>query len=269
MKGRVLIVAGSDSGGGAGVQADVKTVTALCGYAAAAVATVTAQNTKSVLGMVDIPPAFVARQMEAVLSDIGADCIKTGMLHTAAIIEAVAGVIRRQARGIPLVVDPVMDATNGESLLDHAALDVLKRDLALHATVLTPNLPEAERLIGVTIRDVEDMKRAATALHTLGAGAVLLKGGHLHGRVLSDVLVVNGDIEVFEGERVETANTHGTGCTLASGIATGLAQGMTVRKAVIRARAYLREAILTAPGLGQGRGPLNHAHTVRPFDDAV
>jgi hydroxymethylpyrimidine/phosphomethylpyrimidine kinase len=269
MRGRVLIVAGSDSGGGAGIQADIKTVTALGGYAATAVTALTAQNTMGVLGVLDIPAAFVARQMEAVLSDIGADCIKTGMLHTADIIEAVADVIARDAPDIPLVVDPVMAAKDGTRLLEPAALDAFKRRLAIPALLFTPNIAEAETLTGLTIRNVTDMTHAAKMIHTLGPRAVLLKGGHIPGDVLTDVLVDDEHVEVFESPRIETEHIHGTGCTLASAIATGLAQSMSVREAVIRARAYVLEAILSAPGLGEGRGPLGHGHTVRPFRGAV
>jgi hydroxymethylpyrimidine/phosphomethylpyrimidine kinase len=266
MQGRVLIVAGSDSSGGAGIQADIKTVTALRGYAAAAVTAVTAQSTRHVLSVHPVPAAFVAKQMEAVLSDIGADCIKTGMLHTAAVIEAVGDVIERLAPRVPLVVDPLMVAKGGERLLKLSAVEALKRVLLVRATVLTPNVPEAEALTGMTIRDIEDMRHAAEMVHTLGPKAVLLTGGHLRGNTICDVLHDENGVEVFGDPRIDTKHTHGTGCTLASGIATGLAQGLTVRESVARARAYVREAILSAPRLGKGHGPIDHTHTVRPFD---
>jgi hydroxymethylpyrimidine/phosphomethylpyrimidine kinase len=265
MQGRVLIVAGSDSCGGAGIQADIKTVTALGGYAATAVTAITAQDTRAVLDVLPIPAEMVALQMEAVLSDIGADCIKTGMLYSGEIIDAVADVIERSGADTPLVVDPVMAAKGGESLLDLGALDVLKRRLLIHATVLTPNLPEAERLVGLAIHDVDGLSRAAHMIRSLGPKAVLLTGGHLHGEAVVDVLVADDEVEVFEAPRIATEHTHGTGCTLASAIATGLAQGLSVRDSVVRARAYVREAIRSAPGFGQGRGPLGHAGTVRPF----
>jgi len=266
MYGRVLIVAGSDSSGGAGIQADIKTVTALRGYAAAAITAITAQDTRHVLGVHPVPAAFVARQMEAVLSDIGADCIKTGMLDTAPIIEAVGEVIERLAPDIPLVVDPLMIAKGGERLLKRSAVETLKRVLLVRATVLTPNIPEAEALTGMTVRDLDDMKHAAEMVHTLGPTAVLLTGGHMRGDTICDVLHDEEGAEVFESPRVDTAHTHGTGCTLASAIATGLAQGLAVRAAVTRARAYVRDAIRSAPGLGHGHGPIDHAHTVRPFE---
>ncbi|MGB8274806.1 MAG: bifunctional hydroxymethylpyrimidine kinase/phosphomethylpyrimidine kinase [Alphaproteobacteria bacterium] len=266
MRGRVLIVAGSDSSGGAGIQADIKTVTALGGYAATAITALTAQNTKGVLAVMAVPPEFVVRQMEAVLTDIGADCIKTGMLHTAETIEAVAAALARSARGIPLVVDPVMVAKGGAKLLAGAAVDALKRDLAVKATILTPNVPEAEALTGLKIRDLDDMKHAAEMVHTLGPKAVLLKGGHIADEVVYDVLATADGVEVYEHPWIETPHTHGTGCTLASAIATGLAQKLTIYEAVVRARAYVLEAIRSAPGLGRGHGPLNHVHSIHAFE---
>jgi len=262
MRGRVLIVAGSDSGGGAGIQADIKTVTALEGYAATAITALTAQDTRDVHAVHLVPPAFIARQMEVVLDDIGADCIKTGMVHDETTIEAVVDVIEAKAPDVPLVVDPVMVAKGGAPLLEPHAMQALKARLILRATVITPNLPEAEQLTGIEVRETEDMEHAAAMLLTLGPQAVLLKGGHLEGDVLRDVLADESGIHVFETPRLETTNTHGTGCTLASALATGIAQGLSLRDAVARARAYVQEAIRTAPGYGHGFGPLNHAHTV-------
>jgi hydroxymethylpyrimidine/phosphomethylpyrimidine kinase len=263
--GRVLICAGSDSGGGAGIQADIKAVTALGGFAATAITALTAQNTRGVFGVVGVEPAFIRQQMEVVLDDIGADCVKTGMLHDADVIEAVAAALEAKAPSVPLVVDPVMVAKGGERLLAERAVERLRRRLLPRATILTPNLPEAEALAGRPIGSLAAMEEAGKALLGLGAGAVLVKGGHLAGPVLHDVLVTPGGVEVFEGRRIETRHTHGTGCTLASAIACGLAQGLRLRDAVARARAYLAEAIRTAPGLGHGHGPVNHVHTVRPF----
>lgn len=265
MRGRVLVVAGSDSSGGAGIQADIKTVTALGGYAAAAVTAVTAQSTRGVFAIHAVPATLVAKQIEAVLTDIGADCIKIGMLLSAATIEAVAAAIAQFGPNIPMVVDPLMIAKNGERLLKPSAVDALKRSLLVGATVLTPNIPEAEALTGMTVRDIEDMKHAAEMVHTLGPKAVLLTGGHMRGDMICDVLHDEDGVEVYESPRLDTKHTHGTGCTLASGIATGIAQGMAVRPAVARARAYVRDAILSAPGLGKGFGPLDHGHTVRSF----
>jgi hydroxymethylpyrimidine/phosphomethylpyrimidine kinase len=266
MTGRVLIVAGSDSGGGAGIQADIKTVTALGGYAATAVTALTAQNTRGVFGVLPVEPAFIRRQMEVVLDDIGADAIKTGMLHDAAVIDAVADMLDGLDGGLPVVVDPVMVAQSGDALLAPAAVQTLTRRLGLRATLMTPNLHEAERLTGTTIRSVADMKHAAAMILTIGCTAVLIKGGHLDGDTVVDVLATEDEVLQFENPRIDTPHLHGTGCTLASAIATGLAQGLALHKAFRRARAYLQEAIRSAPGLGHGSGPVNHGHTVRPFD---
>jgi hydroxymethylpyrimidine/phosphomethylpyrimidine kinase len=262
MKGRVLIVAGSDSGGGAGIQADIKTVTAQGAYAATAITALTAQNTEGVLGVLPVPPDFVRRQMQAVLADIGADCIKTGMLHDAGVIAAVADELDAAAATVPLVVDPVMVATSGARLLDEAAVAVLKDRLIARAAVVTPNAPEAEALTGLAVASLDDMRRAAERLLAVGARAVVLKGGHLPGEILRDLVLGGGESFVIETRRIETRSTHGTGCTLASAIAAGLAQGLALRPAVERAHAFVQRAILSAPGLGRGHGPLNHAHTI-------
>ncbi len=266
MNGRVVIVAGSDSGGGAGVQADIKTVTALGGYAATAVTALTAQDTQGVHAVHALPPDFVAAQLRVVLRDIGADCIKIGMVHSAPIIDAVADVIAAEAPDVPIVADPVMIAKGGHALLGPEALNTLRARVCRVATLLTPNIPEAEALSGLEVRSVDDMVRTAEILLTLGPPAILLTGGHGEGARITDVLVHDGDLELFESERIETAHTHGTGCTLASAIATGLAQGLVLRDAVVRARAYVRVAIARAPGLGAGHGPLNHGVTCQPFN---
>jgi hydroxymethylpyrimidine/phosphomethylpyrimidine kinase len=265
MKGRVLIVAGSDSGGGAGIQADIKTVCALGGYAATAITALTAQNTLGVHGVFPVDPAFVARQIRVVLQDIGADAIKIGMLGTTAIIDAVADEYEIRAINIPLVVDPVMVAKSGHFLLESEAVMTLRKRLLPYADLVTPNLPEAEALTDLVIRDVDDMRRAAELILTFGPKGVLLKGGHLDSETVSDLLMTEEGEELFQSPRIHTPHTHGTGCTLASAVATGLAQGMTVRDATRRARAYVEKAIATAPGFGHGHGPLNHMHTVRPF----
>jgi len=272
MTARVLIVAGSDSGGGAGIQADIKTVTALGGYAMTAVTALTAQNTRGVFGVVGVAPDFIQQQMRVVLEDIGADAIKTGMLHNIAVIEAVCAVLEGLDPTPPLVVDPVMVAQSGDSLIEPDAAATLARRLAPLATVLTPNAPEAEKLLGREIADVAAMVAAAKDLLDLGARAVLLKGGHLasglRGGTVTDVLATRDGHESFANPRIETTSDHGTGCTLASALATGLAQGLDLRASVARARAYLQEALRSAPGLGQGHGPVNHGHTVGPFDSA-
>lgn len=260
MQGRVLIVAGSDSGGGAGIQADIKAVTALGGFAATAITALTAQNTLGVHGIQEVPIDFVRQQIDVVLDDIGADAIKTGMLHRVEVIEAVAESL--SGCNAPLVADPVMVAKGGARLLDQGATDAVVATLLPIAAVITPNIPEAEVLTGLDIADVDGMKRAAEKLLAMGAGAVLLKGGHLTGERLTDLLLTDAGFEVFEGDRIDTKHTHGTGCTTASALAAGLAQGMGLTDAFARARAYVLEAIRTAPGYGAGHGPLNHAHTV-------
>ena len=266
LKGRVLIVAGSDSGGGAGIQADIKTVTALGAYAMTAITALTAQDTNGVAGVVGVEPSFIAQQMRMVLDDIGADALKTGMLHNASVIETVAAVAREKASGIPLVVDPVMYAKGGHPLLESSAIAALRTRLLPIAAVATPNIPEAEAIAGMTIRTVDDMRAAARSIVGLGPQAVLLKGGHLEGGDVTDILVHGESVEAMTHPRIDTRHTHGTGCTLASALAAGLAQGMALRDAVRRARAYVLEAIRTAPGFGHGHGPLNHAHTVMPFE---
>ncbi|MFC4350954.1 bifunctional hydroxymethylpyrimidine kinase/phosphomethylpyrimidine kinase [Fodinicurvata halophila] len=265
MTGRVLIIAGSDSGGGAGIQADIKTVTALKGYAATAITALTAQNTLGVHGVFGVDPEFIASQIRVVLEDIGADALKTGMLHSAAVIETVAAELGAYTERIPLVLDPVMVAQSGASLLDPEAVGSLKEHLLPLADILTPNVPEAEKLSGLEIRSVEDMQAAAQQLLQQGPNAVLLKGGHMAGNSLSDVLATPEGIEVFSDTRIDTEHTHGTGCTLASAIAAGLAQGMTRSAAVRRARAYLRRALQSPPGHGQGAGGVDHSHTVGAF----
>lgn len=262
MKGRVLIVAGSDSGGGAGIQADIKTVTALDGYAATAITALTAQNTLGVHGVFPIKADFVRKQIDVVLEDIGADAIKTGMLYDESIINALADAIEHYGKPIKLVIDPVMIAKGGAPLIDPNAVAALKRRIINLSTIITPNLVEAEKLAGMSIRTVDDMEHAALALLTLGCEAALVTGGHLESQVLTDVLATSRGVQRFRSERIPTKHTHGTGCTLASAIATSLAQGMQIEEAVERGRAYVRRAIETAPNLGRGQGPINHAHTV-------
>jgi hydroxymethylpyrimidine/phosphomethylpyrimidine kinase len=267
VNGRVLIVAGSDSGGGAGIQADVKTVTALNGYAMTAITALTAQNTRGVYGIHPVPESFIAKQMSLVLEDIGADAVKTGMLHSAAVIETVVATLDAAAPEVPLVADPVMVAKGGARLLEADAVAALRDQLLPRAAVITPNLPEAGALLGRAVTGIADMAAAARDLLALGPKAVLLKGGHLAGDRVVDVLAAaDGTSERFESARIDTPHTHGTGCTLASAIATGIAQGLDLRAAVARARAYVIAAIARAPGYGHGHGPLDHAHTVAAFD---
>lgn len=261
MRGKVLICAGSDSGGGAGIQADIKTVTALGGFAMTAITALTAQNTLGVQGVMPVPVDFIRQQMRLVLEDIGADAIKTGMLHDSPTIEAV---LAELPRGVPLIADPVMVAKGGHPLLQPEAVETLKARLIPVAALVTPNLPEAELLAGHLIAGEADMERAGRTILALGAAAVLMKGGHMEGAVLVDLLVSPAGTARFEAPRIDTRHTHGTGCTLASAIATGLAQGMPMHDAVARARRYVRAAIEAAPGYGHGHGPLDHGITVDP-----
>ena len=262
MNGRVLICAGSDSGGGAGIQADIKTVTALGCFAATAITALTSQNTKGVFNVLDIPTSFLRQQMTVVLEDIGADVIKTGMLHNAEVIRTISNTLENLGDSSTLVIDPVMVAKGGHSLLQTSAIDALKNELIRKADVLTPNIPEAEVLVGIEITSVDDMRRAGERLLNMGPKSVLIKGGHLTDDTLTDILLTQSEEKLYSSPRLKTVHTHGTGCTLASAIAAGIAQGLEVQIATERARKYVFEAIRTAPGLGAGHGPLNHAHTI-------
>ncbi len=258
---RILVIAGSDSGGGAGIQADIKTAMALGAYAATAITALTAQDTHGVHGIHEVPPDFIGQQIRVALADPGADAIKTGMLGGIAAIEAVAKALAGSS--LPLVMDPVMVAKGGASLLDPGAVAVLKRVLLPMAALITPNLPEAELLAGMAIPDLEAMHAAAEALLTLGVPAVLLKGGHGGGGTVTDLLATVDGTVVFERPRLPGRHTHGTGCTLATAVAAGLAGGMALPDAVGRARDYVQAAIAAAPGIGAGHGPLGHLVAAR------
>lgn len=264
MIGRVLIIAGSDSGGGAGIQADIKSVSTLGAYASTAITALTAQNTLGVHGVMPVPVEFIDQQMNVVLSDIGADCIKTGMLHDSAVIETVVTALERDALETPVVVDPVMVAKGGAALLQDEAVSTLRSRLVPRAAVLTPNVPEAEALAGRALQGEDDMEAMGRELFDLGPKAVLLKGGHMDGPLVRDMLITENGIRYYENPRIDTAHTHGTGCTLASSIAAGIAKGLSIEDAVAQAEAYLHKAIASAPGLGSGHGPVNHLHTVQP-----
>jgi hydroxymethylpyrimidine/phosphomethylpyrimidine kinase len=251
---RVLAIAGSDSGGGAGIQADIRTIAALGGFPMTAVTAVTVQDTLWVHTVHAVPPAIVAEQIRVVLADLGADAVKCGMLGDAATVSAVAQALAGWP-DLPLVLDTVLRASSGDALLLGEARAVLA-PLIARAVLATPNLAEASALCGFAVADVSDMARAGIAIRAMGAAAVLVKGGHLPGEVLTDVLVDAEGVVTFAGERIATRHLHGTGCTLASAIATHLARGRTLREAVAQGRAYLRAAILAAPGLGAGQGPV-------------
>ena len=257
---RVLVIAGSDSGGGAGIQADIKTVTVLGGYATCAITALTAQNTLGIHAVMEVPTAFIRRQIKAVVDDIGVDAVKTGMLNHESVINAVAEEIRRIGN-VSLVVDPVMVAKDGTRLLDKIANDALKRELAPMATVLTPNVPEAEELTGFEIRDIDDMRRAGEMLLSLGPKGVLITGGHMDLEEIPNILVANDGHEVFTIRRVHSPHTHGTGCTLASAIATKLGQGVPLFRAVKDAIKFVFAAVHEAPHLGRGQGPIQHLNS--------
>ncbi|MDB4106543.1 bifunctional hydroxymethylpyrimidine kinase/phosphomethylpyrimidine kinase [Alphaproteobacteria bacterium] len=270
--GRVLVIAGSDSGGGAGIQADIKSIMAQGAYATTAITALTAQNTHGVDDVLDVPAAFVARQIQTIMADIGTDIFKTGMLHRREIIELVAQHCTGKTAP-PLVVDPVMVATSGHRLLEDKAIDVVMQLLVEKAYLVTPNLPEASLMTRRDVETLDDMKRAADTLMNKGAHAALIKGGHGQERVVYDLLAQQNGFEVFENQRLITKNTHGTGCTLASAIAGQLARQVTQKKgedaaphspldisqAVQHALGYVHHAIATAPdNIGSGHGPLNH-----------
>lgn len=252
---RALTIAGSDSGAGAGIQADLKTFAALGVYGMSAMTAVTAQNTLGVRAVMALPVALIEGQIDAVLEDIGADVLKVGMLPNSAVIEAVAG--RIQAWGLRAVIDPVMHAKDGAALLPPAALAALRSTLLPIAEVLTPNLPEAEALLGRSIKTFEEMKLAARALHDLGARHVVLKGGHRAGPP-TDIYYGGERWIELSASRAQTRHTHGTGCTFAAALAALLAHGWPVERAVAGAKTYVTEAIRHAPGLGRGHGPLEH-----------
>jgi hydroxymethylpyrimidine/phosphomethylpyrimidine kinase len=259
-----LTIAGSDSGGGAGIQADLKTFSALGVYGCSVIAALTAQNTRGVTGVFDVPPAFVTQQIDAVFDDIAVDAVKIGMLGRADTIEAVAcGLERHRPRHV--VLDPVMVAKSGDRLLQADAMAALRDRLVPLASVVTPNLPEAAALLG---RDGParrgDMEAMAAGLRRLGAGAVLLKGGHLEGGGSPDLLLDDAGAVIFEAVRIETKNTHGTGCTLSSAIAALLARGAHLREAVREAKDYVGAAIRAGADLeiGSGHGPVHHFHAI-------
>jgi hydroxymethylpyrimidine/phosphomethylpyrimidine kinase len=259
MKGKVLSIAGSDSSGGAGIQADIKTISSLGGYAMSAITAITAQDTNMISEVFPVPMNIVKAQVLSVLMDIGADTIKTGMLMSPEIIEGVSDILNNHGKSIPFVVDPVMMSTSGTMLVKPRSVRTMVSEILPKATLLTPNLAEASKLTGVDLlKNMDDMRRAADALLKLGPNAVLIKGGHLRGDILTDLLVTQNSEKIFSALRVPGKDNHGTGCTLASGIATGLAQGMDLESAVARAHNFVQKALEHAPGFGSGCGPLNH-----------
>jgi hydroxymethylpyrimidine/phosphomethylpyrimidine kinase len=253
------MIAGSDSSGGAGLQADIKTADAFGVYSMTAVTAVTVQDTRKVYDIHPVPAKLVGAQIVRCLEDIGADAVKIGMLGSAAIARAVADALQKHAARIPVVLDPVMIASSGKRLISADGVRVLKQQLLPLATLVTPNLPEARALAGLRGSRRDDVERAGRALVAMGAKAALIKGGHATRDTVDDVLVWDGGVEIYAFPRIRTKHTHGTGCTLATAIACGLAQGLSLPLATGRAREFVQQAIQTAPGFGRGHGPLNHA----------
>ena len=256
---RALTIAGSDSGGGAGIQADLKPFGALGVYGASAITAVTAQNTVTVSRIQEIDPAVVAAQIEAVIEDIGFDAVKTGMLASAPIVEAVASALKRH-RVVNLVIDPVMVSKTKACLLKADAIAALKSLLLPLAEIVTPNIPEAEVLSGHKVTDAETMRDAARRIRDLGPRRVVIKGGHSEGPYVVDLYFDGENFEELKAERVQTRATHGTGCTFSAAIAAYLAHGLPPLEAVARAKEFLTAALQTAPGIGKGIGPVNHFH---------
>jgi hydroxymethylpyrimidine/phosphomethylpyrimidine kinase len=256
---RILAIAGSDSSGGAGIQADIKTATALGTYAMTAVTAVTAQDTTGVGAIQLITPSVVREQIERCLTDIGADAIKIGMLGSADIARAVAEILAALAPATPLVIDPVMVASSGAALADAAVVEALKKSFFPGAALITPNLPEAERLCGFVLNTADDLLHAGETLLSLGPHAVLLKGGHGGSDTVTDLLFTpDASPRAYIAKRVDTQHTHGTGCTLSTAIACGVGEGMALGDAIQRAHDFVQRAIRSAPGFGAGGGPINH-----------
>jgi len=255
-----MTIAGSDSGGGAGIQADLKTFAALGVYGTSAITAITAQNTLGVTAVLELPSELVVAQIDAIVSDIGADAVKTGMLANSGIIRIVADKIE-EYRLTTLVVDPVMVAKGGDRLLQEEAVAALRSLLVPLATVVTPNLPEASVLVGRNVESLEDARQAARDIVAMGARSVVVKGGHLQGDAV-DVFYDGRELRELTAPRIETTSTHGTGCTFASAIAAGLAKGMAMEGAVAQAKKYVTEAIRSAYPIGGGHGPLNHFYAL-------
>ena len=262
LKSKILIIAGSDSSGGAGIQADIKTITSLGSYAMSAVTAVTVQNTKGVKSVISIPPKEIKNQIIYTANDIKPDAIKIGMLHSSKVIKEVI-VALRKIKVNKIVLDPVMVAKGGAKLIDNDAIRILKKKLIKKVSLITPNIPEAEVLTGVKIKNKKDMIIAAKQIINLGAKNVLIKGGHLKSRKVEDIFLNKSIFKVFNSSRHKTKNTHGTGCTLSSAITTFFSCGKTIDKACDLAIKYVNSAILTNPNYGKGHGPINHLNSMK------
>ena len=257
IKSKILIIAGSDSSGGAGIQADIKTVTALGSYAMTAITAVTAQNTKGVKKIIPIPTKNVQKQITMILDDIGANGVKIGMLHNTSIIKCVYSILKKYKLK-NVVLDPVMVAKSGTKLINNNSIKHLKKLLLPLSNLVTPNIPEAEVLTGYSISNKEDMIKAAKKILNMGSKNVLLKGGHLKSKMIFDILATKKGIKIFKKRKIRTKNTHGTGCTLSSALATCLSQKKNIVKSCETSMRYVHDAIASAPGYGKGFGPLNH-----------
>ena len=262
----VLVIAGSDPSGGAGIQADLKTLTSLGVYGMTAITALTEQNTRGVLGIFEIPLDFVIKQINCCLSDIGANAIKIGMMHNAELINGVYQALKQNeiigSKIIKIVLDPVMVAKGGHRLLKEDAVNSLKNFIKKSNPVLTPNIPEAEILTGMKINNLTDMKIAGKKIIDLGANFVVLKGGHMNVPNMSDLLIGEEVLDQIETKKIETNNTHGTGCTMASALTAGLAKSLGIKEALKKAHFYVNRAIITSPRFGNGHGPINHSFNI-------
>tara|TARA_B100000579_G_scaffold342324_1_gene294384 strand:- start:5753 stop:6565 length:813 start_codon:yes stop_codon:yes gene_type:complete len=261
IKSKILIVAGSDSSGGAGIQADIKTVTSLGSYAMTAVTAVTSQNTTGVKSIVAIPPREISKQIEFTSKDIKPDAIKIGMLHSSSIIQSVIKSLNK-IKNDKVILDPVMVAKGGTKLIDNNAIFLLKKKLIKKVTLITPNIPEAEILTGLKIQSVNEMVISAKKLIKLGAKNVLIKGGHLSSKILIDIFVNKNETKIFKHKKIFTKNTHGTGCTLSTAIATYYSCGKTLKNSCRMAIKYVNHSIRSGPNFGNGHGPINHLNTI-------
>ena len=263
IKGTVLTIAGSDSSGGAGIQADIKTISSMGAYAASAITSITAQSTKGVDDILELPIKIIKNQIKSVVTDFKIDSVKIGMLYSDEIIIAVKSELEKLSDKIPIILDPVMIAKDGTRLLSFNAINQIIKELFPISELITPNIPEAEQITNTKISSEKDLLNAGKIIISMGAKNVLLKGGHLKGKNLLDILFHEGQIMYYKSTRIETLHTHGTGCTFSSGIATGLAQKLSLVESVKRAHKYVNDAIRHAPELGKGKGPINHLVSIK------
>ncbi len=260
-KSKILIIAGSDSSGGAGIQADIKTVTSLGSYAMTAVTAVTSQNTKGVISISSIPPNEISKQIEFTSKDIKPDSVKIGMLNSEGIINAVIQSLNN-IKTKKIILDPVMVAKGGTKLINNQSIKILKLKLLKKVSLLTPNIPEAEILTQTKILSINDMINAAKILNRMGSKNILIKGGHLKSKKIYDIFLNKNEISIFKNKKINTKNTHGTGCTLSSAIATYYSCGKTLKKSCELAIKYVNHAIRTGPNYGKGHGPINHLNAI-------